>query len=509
MTTPEVQDSRDDAVLSQLGYKEELRRTMSGYSSFALSFSMISVTTTVFTLFAQPFQTLGGAAIWLWLPVIAGVLLLAAVYGHLAVRLPITGYAYHWASRLVNPHYGWFTGYNAFLCQFIGSAGIAVALASVFAPDIWANPSHGDIILLASVAVAIAVIINITSIKLTARVNNVGASVELVGTLGITVVLGVGLAFFHHIQGPAILVQHHSTLGTPFTLTALASALLLPIWTLAGWEGAADLAEETHDPRRSAPKAMMRSVLISGGVGLLMYAVFAMAIGPDLKGTINSTSANPMVSVVETHFGGVGSFIVQVVAFVAMFSCLLANVTVATRTSYSLARDNMLPFSKALAKVHPTTRTPIFSVVAVGIVAIGINFLSAGIATQVTGMVSVVLYVTYGSTLISALVGANRNRIPDAPREYFTIGGALKPLCVVGIVWALVVIACMTFPSGSHIIGYYTLGFEAAAGLWYALVLRGRMLNGAAGPRLGAVPVSAVQRSAVEPDMARAAEEPV
>ena len=508
MTTPEVQDSRDDAVLSQLGYKEELRRTMSGYSSFALSFSMISVTTTVFTLFAQPFQTLGGVAIWLWLPVIAGVLLLAAVYGHLAVRLPITGYAYHWASRLVNPHYGWFTGYNAFLCQFIGSAGIAVALASVFAPDIWANPSHGDIILLASVAVAIAVIINITSIKLTAGVNNVGASVELVGTLGITIILGVGLAFFHHIQGPGILLQHHSTLGTPFTLTALASALLLPIWTLAGWEGAADLAEETHDPRRSAPKAMMRSVLISGGVGLLMYAIFAMAIGPDLKGTINSTSANPMVSVVESHFGSVGSFIVQVVAFVAMFSCLLANVTVATRTSYSLARDNMLPFSKALSRVHPTTRTPIFSVIAVGIVAIGINFLSAGIATQVTGMVSVVLYVTYGSTLTSALVGAIRNRIPDAPREYFTIGGALKPLCVVGIVWSLVVIACMTFPSGSHIVGYYTLGFEAAAGLWYALVLRRRMLNGAAGPRLGAVPVRAVQESAVVPEMAQAAEEP-
>jgi amino acid transporter len=507
MTTPEVQDSRDDAVLSQLGYKEELRRTMSGYSSFALSFSMISVTTTVFTLFAQPFQTLGGIAIWLWLPVIAGVLLLAAVYGHLAVRLPITGYAYHWASRLVNPHYGWFTGYNAFLCQFIGSAGIAVALASVFAPDIWANPSHGDIILLASIAVTVAVIINITSIKLTAGVNNVGASVELLGTLGITVILGVGLAFFHHIQGPGILLQHKSTLGTPVTLTAFATALLLPIWTLAGWEGAADLAEETHDPRRSAPKAMMRAVLISGGVGLLMYAVFAMAIGPDLKGTINSTSANPMVSVVESHFGSVGSFIVQVVAFVAMFSCLLANVTVATRTSYSLARDNMLPFSKALAKVHPTTRTPIFSVIAVGLVAIGINFLSAGIATQVTGMVSVVLYVTYGSTLVSALVGAIRNRIPDAPREYFTIG-ALKPLCVVGITWSLVVIACMTFPSASHIVGYYTLGFEVAAGLWYALVLRRRLLNGSAGPRLGAVPVRAVQESTVQPEMAQAAEEP-
>ena len=62
------QDIQEDKALSAFGYKEELQRTMGGFSSFALAFSMISVTTTVFTLFAQPFQTIGGIAIWLWLP---------------------------------------------------------------------------------------------------------------------------------------------------------------------------------------------------------------------------------------------------------------------------------------------------------------------------------------------------------------------------------------------------------------------------------------------------------
>ena len=81
------QDIQENKALSAFGYKEELQRTMGGFSSFALAFSMISVTTTVFTLFAQPFQTIGGIAIWLWLPVIAGTLLLASVYGHLAVNL--------------------------------------------------------------------------------------------------------------------------------------------------------------------------------------------------------------------------------------------------------------------------------------------------------------------------------------------------------------------------------------------------------------------------------------
>jgi amino acid transporter len=491
MTTRSAADTTDDAVLSQFGYKEELRRTMGSYSSFALSFSMISVTTTVFTLFAQPFQTVGGVAIWLWLPVIAGVLLLAGVYGHLAVRLPITGYAYHWASRLVNPHYGWFTGYNAFLCQFIGSAGIAVALATVFAPDFWDQPTHADIILLASIAIVIAVAVNIVSIALTAHINNVGASFELIGTILFTLALGVGLAFFHHVQGAHVLVQHGSSLGSPITLTSLATALLLPVWTLAGWEGAADLAEETHDPRRAAPKAMMRAVVISGAAGLLVFAAFAMAIRGPLADTVNSTSRNPMVSIFESHFGSVGSFLLQVVAFVAMFSCLLANVTVATRTSYSLARDNMMPFSRVLARVNSRTRTPIASVIAVGIVAIGVNLLSSGLATEVTGMVSVVLYVTYGTTLISAIVGDRRRRIPDAPAEYFSVGRALVPLCVIGVAWSAVIVACMTFPSGSHLVGFYTLGFEMAAAVWYAAVLRRRLNLGTAGPRLAPVAATA------------------
>src|ERR1700684_3632750 len=123
-----------DADLAQFGYKPQLHRSIGGFTSFALAFSMISITTTVFTAFADPFQALGGVAIWLWLPVGAGVVLLARVYGHLAARLPVTGYAYQWASRIVSPHYGWFTGWNALVCTLGGSGGISGAPAAGFGP---------------------------------------------------------------------------------------------------------------------------------------------------------------------------------------------------------------------------------------------------------------------------------------------------------------------------------------------------------------------------------------
>ena len=74
------------------------------------------------------------------MPCAAGVFLIVLVYSHLAARIPITGFAYQWNSRLINPHYGWFTGYTALLAFIAGTAATAVALATVFASDIWKSP---------------------------------------------------------------------------------------------------------------------------------------------------------------------------------------------------------------------------------------------------------------------------------------------------------------------------------------------------------------------------------
>jgi amino acid transporter len=305
---------------------------------------------------------------------------------------------------------------------------LVLALATVFAPDFWSNPTHANVITLAVIGIVVAVIINIISLQLTARINNLGAGAELVGTVGLTLMLGIGLAFFSNKQGPGVLFQTGSSTGGVVNLTAIATALLLPIWTLAGWEGAADLAEETHDPRKVAPKAMMRAVMVSGITGLAVFAIFAMTIPGEIADTVNATDKNPMISIFENHFGSSGGFILQVVAFSGMFSCLLANVTVATRTCYALARDKMLPFSNVLGKVSAKSKVPTRAVLLAGAWATGVTFLSSGIAAQVTGIVSVVLYVTYGLSLLSAYLGQKNNRIPTVGAGYFDISKSLSLL---------------------------------------------------------------------------------
>ena len=467
--------------LHQFGYKQNLRRTMGAYTSFALGFSMITITTTIFTLFAQPFQTIGGIAIWLWFPVTLGILVITLVYAHLSARLPVTGYAYQWSSRIINSRYGWFSGWTALLSFMAGTASIAVAMASVFAPEFWRVPTHFDIALFAGIAIVAAVILNIISIRAATMFNNVGASAELIGTVGLTIVLAFGLFFFAHKQGPSILTQVGSSTGGPINLTTIGLAMLLPIYTMLGWEGSADLAEETRDPRKTAPTAMLRSVIISGIAAFFVYAIFAMAIPGTIAGTANRIS-NPMIFVFQSHFGAGPAFLLKVVAFVAIFSALLANVTVATRMCFSLSRDNMLPGSGTLKRVNTHTRTPIFSILLVGLVALIINSLSAGLIDRVVAIVAVTYYGTYIFTMAATLIGDRRGTIPDAPARYFNLGRWLRPLAWIGIVWSVVVILYMTVPKVNNIAGEYTIYFEALGVIWFFVYLRKRLLTGQAGP---------------------------
>src|SRR5580704_7879432 len=342
-----LSDANDVDDLHQFGYHQSLRRTLGPYGSFAIAFSMISITTAIFFLLPSLFGTAGAAGVWLWIPCAAGVFLIVLVYSHLAARIPITGFAYQWNSRLINPHYGWFSGYTALLAFIAGTAATAVALASVFASDIWANPTHGDIVLFATLAMVAAGIINIISIKAVSAVNNTGVFFEITGSVVAAALLFFGaIFFFHHDAGFSILVSTQRTSGGALWYGFVLAALL-PLYCFIGWEGAADLSEETLDPRKVTPYAMIRANYVSVAASLFMIIGFLIAI-PHGVANLLGQPKNPLVYIFQSHFGAVAAGILQVMVFMAIFSCVLANMVVATRLTFALSRDKMLPGSGLL-----------------------------------------------------------------------------------------------------------------------------------------------------------------
>jgi amino acid transporter len=432
---------------------------------------------------------IGGVSIWLWVPVTLGVVAIAFVYAHLGARIPLSGYAYQWSSRVGNVHLGWFTGWAAFLAFVAGTAGVATTLATVFAPEFWHHPSQHDIQLLAGLTILICFVLNLVGVRIATMVNNLAASAELVGTFAIGLITLAGLLFFFdHQAGPSILFQARPTGGNHVNLEYIGLAALLPIFTLIGWEGCADLAEETRDPRRTAPRMMMRSLLVSAIGGFVLFGIFEMAIPHGAPAAVNA-NGSPLIYILEQQFGrGMGSLF-KAIGFVAILSCALANMAVATRLMYSLARDKMLPGHKLLATVNSRTRTPVACIVVIAAFALFINLLSAGIVTRVISIVTVCYYLTYMLTLISVLVGHRKNRIPDAP-GYFTLQRSLRPLIWIGIGYTAIAIVALTLPSVNHIAAEYSAGGMAIGAVWWIVYLRRRIAVRSAGPSDMTAPAS-------------------
>lgn len=470
----QLSDPQDVGDLHEFGYAQSLRRTMGPFASFSVAFSMVSITTAIFFLLPSLFGTSGAIGVWLWLPCAGGVFLIVLVYSHLAARIPITGFAYQWNSRLINPHYGWFTGYTAMLAFMAGTAATAVALASVFAGDIWTNPSHGDIVLLATLAMVAAAVINIVSIRLVSAVNNIGVVFEIVGSVVAALALLIGSFFFHHQAGFHILVSTERTVHHPLWYGFVLAALL-PMYCFIGWEGAADLAEETNDPRRVTPYAMMRANLVSMAASVLMIVGFLVAIPASVTALLGQ-SKNPLIYIFQSHFGAMAADVLQVVVFLAIFSCVLANMVVATRLTFALSRDKMLPASGLIGAVNPKTRTPIASIILVAAVGIGVNLLSAGIAANVVSICSVAYYFIYLLTVGGALYAHFAGRIPAVRAGDFSLGRWFLPVALAAITFTLTVVVIALAPQEGHVAGRYLLGAEVVGALWYLLYLRPRIV---------------------------------
>jgi amino acid transporter len=479
---PDPHDVVDAVDLTHFGYKQSLRREMGALGSFALAFSMISISVATFFLFSNFFTTLGGVGIWLWIPVAIGVLMIVLVYAHLAARIPITGYAYQWNSRLVSPHYGWFSGWTALVAFLAGTASVGMAIASIFGPEIWAKPTDSQLIELAGATILVAAILNIISIRATSMINNIGVAFEIVGSLGAAAILFIGAAFFFpHVQGWSILTQLGPSDGSKLTWMSLGAAALLPVYTLLGWEGSADLAEETKDPRRVTPYAMIRANYTSVIASIIMITAFMIAIPHGLKALL-AQPENALLYIFRSQLGNLATDVLEVVVFIAIFSCLLANMAVAVRVCYSLARDRMLPGSGVLARVGAHTRTPIWSIVLVAVLAFGVNLMSSGVANNVVSIVNVAYYLTYALTMIAALIGLKRKLIPEGLAGGFSLGGWLVPVAWLGLAFSILIIADMTLPEGGHVAAEYGIGAEVIGAIWYFLYVRSRLNDGSIGP---------------------------
>ncbi len=328
---------------------------------FAIAFSIISITTGIFLNYGFGLAYWGPAAIWTWPIVGVCNMMIALVVAELGTRIPLAGYAYQWSARLVNPTYGWFVGFAGLLYMAVGGGAIMLEVASPLLLSEFNvnNPSARLVLTVAINLMLLPVVINIISIQVAARVNNVAVFTEIIGTVVFGVLLFVlwGVHAKPSPYGAGILFKTTSVFHNP-TWYAFALASLLGVFTLVGFELAADMSEDAVNPVHSVPRGVLWAVGGSVVLGMIALIGFTIAI-PDLK-TVEQAPL-PLLAIAGYWLP---SWLVKVfVAFVvfSMFAILVVGSGAQARLVFSMSRDNMLPFSGFLRKVNVRSQTPIIA----------------------------------------------------------------------------------------------------------------------------------------------------
>jgi amino acid transporter len=423
---------RDTADLAEFGYKQELKRSLGTFSSFAVAFSYISPSTGIFTLFALGLTTIGGVFIWTWPVVALGQFIIALNFAEVTSHYPLAGSVFQWSKYMANRAYSWFTGWIYLFAGILTVTSVVATLPLALVPALnglgWHSLSltlHTELVV-ALITLVVITVLNIYGVKLVAVINNTGVLFEILGMF----VFALILMAFHNHQGFHVISNSG---GLHVGANTFLIAMFMSLFVIYGFDTASTLAEETRDPRRAAPKAVLFSVVgafIIGGVFLLGCL---MAI-PNLHTAISGNGGfgwSP-ANIIEANFSSSFATLYLFVVSAAIFVCCLSIMAATIRLTFGMARDNQLPFSKPLARVSPALHTPVWTCIAVAVIAAipFIQFTGAGtIAIAATAMIYLSYFLGNLAILRDRLRGWPRTRAP------FRLGGWGLIVNIVGLLY--------------------------------------------------------------------------
>jgi amino acid transporter len=457
----------DDAVLPRFGYTQQFARSLKHFESFAVAFSFISITTGIFTTFSFALGVGGPRSIWTWPIVIAGQALVALVYGSLAARVPLSGYSYQWASRLANVHVGWWLGWMSFAFLSIVTVSVDYGLVQVaFQPLIGEVYTPTSAALETLVVLVIQAALIIWSTRITTRVNNTAVATEVVGIVGLTVLLIVVAAIRHKGQwsnlgstGVAPSAGYYSWLG-PFML-----ATLLGAYTIVGFEAASNLAEETEQPHKTIPRAMLRAVLLSGAVGMAFLIALSYATH-SITAATHSTA--PVAFIVQDVLGGFVQKLFLIFVCISIFACGLVIMVTNGRLIWSMSRDKRLPGYQLWRQVPKATGGPSWATIlaaAIGaVITLALRTHYSALTTLFTAS-TIMPAILYASTvLLYVFAGRSRGR-----SEHSMLGRFEIPVIAGALIWLAYELIVLIGPSAFRDAQYYVLGALGVGLLFYAV----------------------------------------
>jgi amino acid permease (GABA permease) len=452
--------SEDERRLHELGYAQELMRRMSGFSNFAVSFTIISILSGCLTLYYFGMDE-GGPAIIVWGWPIVGImtLLVGLSMAEVCSSFPTAGGLYYWSAKLAprnGPAWSWFTGWFNFLGQVAVTAGIdfGAAVFINFLFSLWFNfdtATRWHTIVIYAAVLLIHGLLNQFGIKLVALLNDVSVWWHITGVLVIVGALIFGLKAGAHHASAGFVFSHLQNLsgfhiGYWYILPV---GLLMAQYTFTGYDASAHMTEETHNAARSGPRGIVMSIVISliAGWILLIGVTFAIQRGSYATEAAAGTAAPGQIFI--DAIGRTGAELLLLVVIGAQLFCGMSSVTANSRMIYAFSRDGALPGSAIWHKVNKRTRTPTNAIwlAAAGALILGLPYLWNGAAyAAVTSIAVIGLYIAYVlPTFLRLRQGADFKRGPwHLGRWSYLVG-------TIAVIWVIFITILFMLPTASPI----------------------------------------------------------
>jgi amino acid transporter len=379
-TVADVHLTDDERQLAELGYKQELNRTWSGFSNFAISFSIISILAGCFTTFGQAWNNGGPIAISIGWPIIASfILIIGFCMSELVSAYPTSGGIYWWASKLGGAKAGYYTGWLNLIGLLAVDASVAYGCATFFdlsfstMSESWAEGySLQRVFWMFLVVLFLTAMVNIFGGHLLAMLNNVSVWWHVAGAaiiIAILIVLpdkhmSVADVFSMRVNNSGGLAGG-DTGGWAFWFYVLPLGFLLTQYTITGFDASAHLSEETHDAADGAAKGIWRSIFYSAIGGWILLLAFLFAV-QDADAVTAGGGGVAVIFSQALSSGWAGT--VLLIASIGQFFCTTACMTSTSRMLFAFSRDGAVPFASKWATLN-AAKVPANAVIVSSVIA--------------------------------------------------------------------------------------------------------------------------------------------
>ncbi|SCB57317.1 amino acid/polyamine/organocation transporter, APC superfamily [Rhizobium aethiopicum] len=444
----ELDKKQDVHILHSMGYAQELERRMSSFSNFAISFSIICILSGGINSLGQATAGAGGAAIGIGWPLGCLISFIFALgLAQIGSAYPTAGGLYHWGSILGNRFTGW-------LSAWLNLLGLVTVLGAInvgtfyfffgaFGPQFGIEDTLLHRVAFVAIITALQAGINHFGIGLTAKLTDFSGYLIFATAILLTIVC-LAAAPSWDISRLFTFANYTGTEGAslvwPVTVStgmAFLLGLLLPVYTITGYDASAHTSEETLKAAVSVPRGMVSSVLWSALFGYLMLCAFVLMI-PNMDDAAKQ-GWNVFFWAMESQVNPTIKSILYVLIFIAQFLCGLATVTSVSRMIFAFSRDKGLPASSTLSKVSPSFRTPVAAIWTGAILAVLFVWFTSAITIAGTPAYSIVVSCTVIFLFLSFVVPIALGLISIGTAKWPTMGpwnmgvGLYRVVAVLGI----------------------------------------------------------------------------